>query len=316
MNTEKPLTLGWVGVGNMGGPMVCRLRQAGYRVDVCGSGRRDISPFCTETGACLKRSPREVAEGADVIFSMIPNGEILQQIIVGEEGLAKTDFTGKLLVDMSTVDPDSSAEAARLIEKAGGRLLRAPVTGSTHYARDGTLGIMVSGERADFETCLPYLRVLGNRQTYLGQGEAARYMKIVINMMLGHALQSFSEALVLGEKLGLEWDTMVSLIADSAAASPLIRYKADSVRARDFCPTSTGYNMHKDMKMAVDLAQRTNVSLPLTAAAMQMYHGLAAQGLLCRDSSSLILVNERLNGLEGKDLTNGEATIQDKGVTK
>lgn len=317
MDEEKSAAnLGWIGVGNMGCPMVRRLRQAGYMVNVCGSGRRDISPFCSETGACLKSCPRAVAEGAGVIFSMIPNGEILLQIIGGTDGLTKADLSGKLLVDMSTVDPDSSAEAARLLEKAGGRLLRAPVTGSTHFARDGTLGIMVSGERADFEKCLPYFRVLGNRQTYLGQGEAARYMKIVINMMLGHALQSFSEALVLGEKLGLEWNDMISLIADSAAASPLIRYKADAVRARDFTPTSTGYNMHKDMKMAADLAQQTDASLPLTAAAMQMYHALAAQGLSCRDSSSLILVNERLNGLEGKDLTDGETGILNKGVTK
>jgi 3-hydroxyisobutyrate dehydrogenase-like beta-hydroxyacid dehydrogenase len=96
MDEEKSAAnLGWIGVGNMGCPMVRRLRQAGYMVNVCGSGRRDISPFCSETGACLKSCPRAVAEGAGVIFSMIPNGEILLQIIGGTDGLAKADLSGK-----------------------------------------------------------------------------------------------------------------------------------------------------------------------------------------------------------------------------
>ena len=156
-------------------------------------------------------------------------------------------------MDMSTVDPKSSAAAAGEMEKRGGSLLRATVTGSVHFAKAGTLGIMISGSRSDYEECLPYLGKMGNRQTYLGEKEEARYMKVLINMLLADVLQSYSETLVLGEKLGMDWNTMIDLIADSAAAAPIVQYKAESMKQRDFKPTSTGYNMHKDMKMAMEL---------------------------------------------------------------
>ncbi|MGI6180488.1 MAG: NAD(P)-dependent oxidoreductase [Agathobaculum sp.] len=290
--------LGWIGTGNMGGPMAARLCAAGHPVTICGSGRRDLSAYAEETGARLAHSPKEVAEQADILFTMIPNGEILLDIISGENGLDSADLNGKILVDMSTVDPASSEEAARRMAAHGGHLLRAPVTGSTHFAKNGTLGIMVSGEQDVFETCLPYLKVLGNRQTYLGDGEQARYMKIIINMMLAQALQSFSEGLVLGEKLGLPWETMIDLIGDSAAAAPIMQYKADTMKRRDFTPTSTCYNMHKDMKMAMALAQQVNASLPAASLTMQLYNTLMAMGLRDKDNTAILLANERLNALD------------------
>lgn len=287
--------IGWIGTGNMGGPMAARLCEAGYSVTVCGSGRRDLSDYAKRTKARLAHSPREVAEQSEIIFTMIPNGDILLEIIGGGNGMNNADLKGKILVDMSTVDPVSSAKAAEMIEAAGGRFLRAPVTGSTHFAAAGTLGIMVSGDREVFDICLPCLRILGTRQTYLGTGEEARYMKIIINMMLAEALQSFSEGLVLGEKLGLPWETMIDLIADSAAAAPIMQYKAETMKARDFTPTSTVYNMHKDMKMAMDLARETNANLPVASLTMQMYNSLMAMGLCQQDNTSVLLINERMN---------------------
>jgi 3-hydroxyisobutyrate dehydrogenase-like beta-hydroxyacid dehydrogenase len=293
--------LGWIGVGNMGSRMATRLIQAGYTVTVCGSGHRDLSDFARRTKARLAQNPREVAERAEILFSSIPDGETLLQIVSGETGICRTDFQGKILVDMSTVDPDTSAEANRRIEAAGGHFLRAPVTGSTHFAQTGTLGIMASGEREIYERCLPLLQCLGNRQTYLGTGEEARVIKIVINMLLGNILQAYAESLVLGEKLGLNWSTMIDLLADSAAAAPLICYKASTVKQRDFTPTSTGYNMHKDLKMATHLAQQVNANLPLTTATQQMFNSLVSRGLSDKDSSAIILVNEASCGIDARD---------------
>lgn len=284
--------LGWIGVGSMGAPMAARLCAAGYEMTVCGSGRRDLSPYAAQTGAQTAKNPMELAERVDVIFTMIPNGEVLLQIA---EQVAKAPLAGKILVDMSTVDPDASRRAAELLEQAGGALLRAPVTGSTHYAAEGTLGIMVSGERAVFEQCLPYLRVLGNRQTYLGSGEEARVMKLLINMLLAQELQALSEALVLGRRLGLPEAEMLDLIADSAAGAPIYQYKKNTLRRHDFTPTSTGYNMHKDMKLATKLAAATDTAIPTAAVTMQMYNTLMAMGLGKMDNTSIYLVNERLN---------------------
>lgn len=286
--------VGWIGVGAMGGPMAARLRQAGYTVTACGSGKRDLSQYARENDILLAAFPAEVAEKSDIVFTMIPNGAVLIAIAQQLAG----SIEGKILVDMSTVDPESSGKTAELIHTAGGKFLRAPVTGSTHYAKAGTLGIMVSGEKAVFEACLPCLKVLGDRQTYLGPGEEARYMKIIINMMLAQSLQAFSEALVLSQKLELPWQTTIDLIADSAAAAPIIRYKASTMKQRDFEPTSTGYNMHKDMKMATELAESVAADLPTARLTMQMYDRLMEMGLSQKDNTSILLVNEALNRRE------------------
>jgi len=285
--------IGWIGPGSMGEPMAARLRDAGYHLTVCGSGRRDLSDVAARIGAKLAASARELAEQADIFFTMIPNGEILLSIAGQFEGL---DMHGKLWVDMSTVDPASSAAAAARMDALGGHFLRAPVTGSTHYAKEGTLGILVSGREEDFSRALPLLKVLGNRQTYLGSAEEARQMKILINMLLAQELQALSEALTVGKKLGLPWDTMLELIADSAAGAPIYKYKCSTLKELDFNPTSTGYNMHKDMKMAMELAASVNAAVPTASITMQMYNALMSMGLSRLDNTAVYLVNERLNG--------------------
>ena len=294
----KQIKIGWIGVGNMGSAMARRLAEAGYGLLICGSGRRDLTGYASEIKAEVVKSPKEIMAKADIAFSMIPDGKVLLNIVDGEEGVSKTCLAGKIVVDMSTVDAESSAKANEIIVRQGGQFLRAPVTGSVHYAKEGTLGIMASGDRDAYEKCLPFFDIMGNRCTYMGPAEEARHIKIIINMMLGHTLQSLSEALVLGEKLGLEWGTMIDLIADSAAASPLIRYKASTIKERDFQPTSTGYNMHKDMKLATHLAQKENLCLPVTAATQQMFNALVSMGLQDKDSSSIILVNEAMSALD------------------
>jgi len=285
--------IGWIGPGNMGEPMASRLRSAGYHLTVCGSGRRDLTTVATRLGADLAASPRELAQSTDIFFTMIPNGEILLSIAAQFDGL---DMRQKLWVDMSTVDPTASAAAAARMEALGGHFLRAPVTGSTHYAKEGTLGILVSGREEDFSRALPLLKILGSRQTYLGNGEEARQMKILINMLLAQELQALSEALTVGKKLGLPWDTMLELIADSAAGAPIYKYKCSTLKKLDFNPTSTGYNMHKDMKMAMELAASVNAAVPTASITMQMYNALMSMGLSRLDNTAVYLVNERLNG--------------------
>ena len=107
-----------------------------------------------------------------------------------------------------------------------------------------------------------------------------------------------SEALTVGKKLGLPWDSMLELIADSAAGAPIYKYKCSTLKALDFNPTSTGYNMHKDMKMAMELAASVNASVPTAAITMQMYNALMSMGLSRLDNTAVYLVNERMNGTQ------------------
>ena len=292
--------IGWIGAGSMGEPMATRLRTAGYQLTICGSGHRDLSAVAQRIGADVSPSARELAEQVEIFFTMIPNGEILLSIADQFSGL---DMHGKLWIDMSTVDPVSSSAAAQKIQDLGGQFLRAPVTGSTHYAKTGTLGILVSGEETAFSRALPLLQILGNRQTYLGSSEEARQMKILINMLLAQELQALSEALSVGKKLGLPWEAMLELIADSAAGAPIYKYKCSTLKELDFTPTSTGYNMHKDMKMAMDLAASVNAAVPTAAITMQMYNALMTMGLARMDNTAVYLVNERLNGVYPDETT-------------
>lgn len=273
--------------------MASRLQAAGYALTICGSGRRNLSAVADRIGAELAASPRELAEQADIFFTMIPNGETLLSICEQFTGM---DMRGKLWVDMSTIDPVSSAAVAGRMQALGGHFLRAPVTGSTHYAKEGTLGILVSGLEADYFRALPLLQILGNRQTYLGSSEEARQMKILINMLLAQELQALSEALTIGKKLGLPWEAMLNLIADSAAGAPIYKYKCSTLKELDFTPTSTGYNMHKDMKMAMELAASVDAAVPTAAITMQMYNTLMTMGLAKLDNTAVYLVNERMNG--------------------
>lgn len=286
---EKHDRLGWIGVGNMGAPMAERLCRAGYEMMVCGSGKRDLTSYAQRVGTKLAKDPAEMAMMADVIFTMIPNGAVLLSIA---KKLAEVDMTGKVLVDMSTVDPVSSAEVAKIIEYTGGSFLRAPVTGSTDFAVKGELGIMVSGPKEVYKRCLPYFKVLGNRQTYLGTGEESRQMKILINMLLGNEMQALSEALVIGKRLGLPWEKMLDIIADSAAGAPLYSYKKEILKSMNFTPSSTVYNQHKDMKMAIELAEMVGVDVPSTQVTMRMYNELMERGMDQLDNIAVYLVNE------------------------
>lgn len=291
--------VGWIGVGMMGSRMSRRLIDAGYELYVCDIVQESVDHMVTQ-GAKEVSSPGELMEYVDVAFSMVPNGQILLDIISGEKGILSSIKPGKVLIDTSTVEPKISAQAAVLMEEAGAYLLRSCVTGSVAYAETGELGLMVSGDRGVFEACLPMLKVIGNRQTYLGEHEESRYMKVVINMLMGSLLQGFAECVVFGEKVGLDWETMLDLIGDSAAAPPVVRYKVDVLKKRDFTPMSFATTMHKDLAIAMDIAQEENICIPSTAIANEYYSGMLAQGMGQLDFSGLIITNERMNGIDWK----------------
>lgn len=289
--------VGWIGTGNMGGRMARRLMDARYKFHICDKIKANTDPLTTD-GAILERSAGELAEKVDFLFCMIPNGAVLKDVILGGDGAIKTIDPHTIVIDMSTIDPRSSSEVNEKLEEAKVRFLRATVTGSTAFAAEGKLGIMASGPKDAYEAALPLLRILGNRQTYLGAHEEARYIKIIINMMVGNTMQMLAESLVVGEKVGVDWNTMIDLIADSAAASPIIKFKVDALKARDFSAMATSTFMEKDMNIALDIAKESELALPMTAVSRQFYTAMRANGLSKVDYSGIVLVNEKLNGIQ------------------
>lgn len=291
------MELGFIGVGLMGSRMGKRLLAAGHTLVVCDTSAENRDAMVA-LGATAVDSPAELGKVVDVIFSIVPNASVLKAIVSGPGGLAETATANTVLIDMSTVDPDSSAQVAQAMEEKGGQLLRMTVSGSTEFAENGTLSLMVSGNRALFDAYLPVLEIIGNRQHYVGDKEQSRYVKICVNMMIGTSIQMIAESLVLGEKAGIEWQTLLNCILDSAAASPIIKSKGDMYRNKDFTPMCSGVTLEKDMDLALTLGKEHGVSLPLTAISRQYYTAMKAFGIEQEDYAAVLTVNEKMAGIE------------------
>ena len=288
---------GWIGTGKMGVPMCKRLINAGYKMYVCDIIKASADNL-VELGAEFLPTPMDIAKNTEIIFSSIPNSAILREIVFGEYGLVKTIKEGAIYVDMSTVDAEISAEVNAALEKKGAKFIRACVTGSVAFAEAGTLGGLVSGSRDAYEKVLPMLKVLTNRQYYLGSGEEGRYMKIIINMLLGSSMQALAESLVMGRSVGIDWELMVEAIMDSAASCPSMRFRSEMFRTRDFTPMSTAGIMDKDMDIALDIARKKGLAMPLASVTRQMYSSMASTGIIDLDAGAILLQNEHLNGMD------------------
>jgi 3-hydroxyisobutyrate dehydrogenase-like beta-hydroxyacid dehydrogenase len=293
---EEMKKIGWIGVGLMGSRMAPRLMDAGYSLSVCDVVRENCEAVISR-GAEFFSTPAALAEKVDYLFSIIPNAAVLKDVACSENGVASAIKPGQIYVDMSTVDPASSAEVNELIERAGGTFIRCTVSGSVDYAVDGRLTIMASGDKASYDEILPILEILGNKHYYLGGREESRYMKIIINMLLGTSIQAMAESLVMGEAVGVDWRQMLQVISDSTAANAMMVLKKEYYQNRDFKPMFTGQNMEKDMNLAMDIAKEQHLSLPLAAISRQMYAAMSAQGIQELDYSAVLTVNELMNGI-------------------
>ena len=289
--------LGWIGIGKMGAPMSGRLMDAGYEMYVCDLDRSKTDDLVSR-GAVYVPTPMELAQKTDIIFSIIPNSGILKDIVFGENGLLKTIKNGAIYVDMSTVDGEASAEVNAALEGKGAKFIRACVTGSVAFAAEGTLGGLISGDREAYDAVAPMLKVLTNRQYYLGTGEEGRYMKIIINMMLGTCIQALAESLVMGQALGLDWNLMLDAVMDSAASNPSMRFRKELYVSRDFTAMSTAEIMDKDMDIALEIAKKKRLAMPLASIARQMYSAMGSTGRFDLDAAAVLLQNEDLNGMK------------------
>ena len=264
----KERKIGWVGLGKMGLPMAGRLLNAGLKLKVYNRtpGRSEL---LTARGAVIAGSAQELARDCNVIFTMISDDQALEAVALGPSGLAQTASNGCAFIDMSTVSPGSSSRVAALAAERGIRYLRAPVSGSTHFAESGALTIFASGSKDVFDECLDIFEILGQKTFYLGAQEQARYLKLAINLMVGATALMTAEALTLGTRGGLEWEQMIEAMANSAVASPLIGYKSKALKNRDFTPTFTAVQMAKDLQLALSAGQAFECLMPLTALVRQ-----------------------------------------------
>jgi 3-hydroxyisobutyrate dehydrogenase-like beta-hydroxyacid dehydrogenase len=297
MSESPQRKIGWIGLGNMGQPMVGRLLDAGYALTVYNRTQDKTEAFVGR-GAKAASTLEELAAQNTLIFAMVYNDEALEEVALGDGGIFETMQSGSIFVDMSTVSPASSQKVAAGAAEKGIRFLRAPVTGSTSMAVGGKLGILASGDEVAFAEVKEIFAVLGQQSFYLGNGEEARYMKLLLNTILGTTVQIMAEALTFGKKAGLDWDKMLDVINNSAITSPLIRYKQEPLSRRDFSPAFTINLINKDFDLALDVSKELNIPMPVTSMVKQMLTMARTSGKGELDFISLVLLAEENAGLK------------------
>lgn len=288
--------LGWIGLGNMGKPMATNLIHAGYDVTVYNRTPEKMEPLVA-LGAKAAGSPRELAEQVDVVITMVSDGPTLESVLFGANGVAEGVRSGQTVIDMSTVAPETSRMAAEQLDELGVSFLDAPVSGSVKPATEGTLVILVGGKRDAYREHLPIFDVLGKQSFYFGENGQGANAKLVINLLLGVTLQAFSEALVLGAKMGLNRDTLLDLISASASVSPIMSMKMPSIKADSYEAAFALKHMNKDFGLALDAAKQAQAALPSTSAAHQTFLGAMANGLGDQDIMAVLVQLEKMSGL-------------------
>lgn len=281
--------IGWIGAGKMGGPMIRNLLANSDAVCVCDPDACAVSAAVAK-GATAAATLADMA-AMDIIFSTVPNDSALIAIVSGtadQAGLADILAPGAIFVDMSTVSPIASEKVAETLAKKGILYLRAPLSGSTVMAKNATLTILASGDEAAWKTVLPYLEVMSSRRFYLGAGDEARYMKLVINTLVGGTSALLAEALSLGASGGLTRASMMDVISESAVASPLLKYKTATVVSDDFSPAFSVMQMIKDFTLISDAARSNSVPLLTSGLILELYRAAANAGLQDADFFALV----------------------------
>jgi 3-hydroxyisobutyrate dehydrogenase-like beta-hydroxyacid dehydrogenase len=265
--TRPPGTghIGWIGVGVMGLPICANLIRHGFRVLAFDSAPERLD-LAAQIGADRAASVRGVAEHADMVFSMVYDDAALEGLVTSADGLLAGCRPGMLYVDMSTVSPGLSAEMAALLARQSVRYLRAPVSGSVGMATAATLSVLVSGDTEDLAACEAVLKAMSSAQHHVGPGEAARVIKLVVNMMLVNATVLIGEALKFGEQSGVPRAVLVQAINQSIVGSRHYAARADSLVSRRYGSAGPVRMAAKDMALALDIAQAQQIALPMAQA--------------------------------------------------
>jgi 3-hydroxyisobutyrate dehydrogenase-like beta-hydroxyacid dehydrogenase len=297
---SEAFRVGWAGIGKMGGPMSRRVLDAGYELAVYEPLPENRATIVAE-GANVAHSLEDLSSAADVIVSTIPNDAILRDLVFGSGGLSEVMKPGQVLVEMSTVSPDISAEIGEALAAKGIAYLRAPVSGSTITASTGNLSVMASGPEDAYRMVEPMFSCFASKRFYLGKAEEARYLKLVINHLVGAMAALLGEALTLGLKGDLSVDTMLNVICESAVASPLIAYKRDLLVNRNFDPAFSVSQMMKDFDLILGAAKSDHVPMYLASMIRQQYEAAYADGLSEKDFFVLFEQYERQAGIKPQD---------------
>ena len=298
MNNER---IGFVGLGMMGLPMAKNLVEAGYTVTVFDLDAGTIEE-AQGFGASPASTGAEVAAQSDIIITMVPDSPHVEAAIAGNGGIIEGIRPESVVIEMSTILPETGKRMAELLAEKGADFVDAPVTGGVAGAEAGSMSILVGGDAEAFERTLPVLSVLGGDITHMGPVGAGHTTKIA-NQLIGVAtLAGLSEAFVLAKKSGLDMQTFYDAVKNGAGRSWALETLGPKILKGDFSPGFMVKHMQKDLRLAGQLADDTGTSIPTTSLISQLYHAVQAESpeAINQGHQALIQAIEKLSNAEAR----------------
>lgn len=245
------IKIGWIGLGNMGNPMVKNLVKAGFDVTVYNRNPEKSNQLKETTAVKIAGSVAAVVKGADFVFTMLSDDAALREVYHGPAGVLSALTTKKFIsVDMSTVSPETTREIAAACKEQGIAYLDAPVSGSVKPAEEGQLIIMVGGEEEAYQQAVPVFAALGKSSTFLGGSGSGNVAKLAINLFLGITAQGLAEAVIFARKSGMAADQLMPLINAGAVGSAMTKLKTDNIVNDNFKPAFALKLLAKDIRLA------------------------------------------------------------------
>jgi len=297
MTEPQARRIGFLGLGYMGSRMARRLLDAHHRVTLYNRSADKAQPLL-KAGASLAETPRAVAEASDVILYSLADDAAVREVILGPEGVLAGARRGSLLIDLSTVLPETSRAVSTSALSRGAVAIDSPVSGSTAQAEQGTLIIFVGGDRAAYESSASILDTLGRHQ-YMGASGAGATMKLVTNTLLGLGIQALAEAVALGRKAGLDTALMLGALGSTSVVSPAQKGKFENVTRGEFPAAFALRMMSKDYGLILRLAESLSVAMPAVAVAKQIdtVEQARSQGRE-EDFSAVVRTMQELSGIK------------------
>ena len=296
----KPDRLGWIGTGRMGFEMARRLAKGGCDITIWNRTRAKAEPLAKD-GAKIADKLTELA-GCDIVFCMVSTWDDVKQVIAGPQGLLSKAKGGapRMVVECSSISLEGSAELRQILASRGTQMLAAPVSGNAKVIKAGKLTIVASGPKAAYDAAAPYLDMMGQGSSYVGEGELARIVKICHNVMLGVVTQCMAEVTVLAQKAGVPRHAFLDFLNKSVMGSTFTRYKAPAFVNLDFKVTFTPYLLRKDLDLGPEAGRRFEVPMPLASITRDLVQSMMGKGMTEQDFATLLVQQAQASGIELK----------------
>lgn len=288
--------IGFIGLGIMGKPMAANLTRKGCDLvvyDLNGGAVSGMISMGAGTGMV-----ESIGESCKIVFTILPTGAIVKDILFGNNGIAQRMAPGGLIVDMSSVTPGESRFCAEKLKEKGIAFLDAPVSGGEPKAIDGTLSFMVGGKTSAFETALPYFRMMGTSAILVGENGSGSVAKLVNQIIVNNTIAIVSEAFVFAAKADVDPIKVFEAIKGGLAASEILNRKIPMIVERNFAPGGKMSINLKDIKNVMETAHEIDVPLPYTAQLLEIIQGLKISDGLDLDHCPIIHHFEKLAGVE------------------